>query len=121
MINGQETRDELLTQKQRLLGEIDKLHTEAFTRDGQLRQMKEIIEETRHTQQLAGWAIDRALETIKLAPLIDPKDFAGEAKGLGYANTMGTHVICLAEKFCSWVKSSSAPEVKPSADAETMQ
>lgn len=119
-INGQDTRDELQTKNNGLMREIDQLQTQNFQQADQLRQMKDIIEEKRHTQQLAGWAIDRALETIKLAPLIDPKDFAGEAKGFGYANTMGAHVIDLAAKFCAWVHASSAPEVKNS-DAETMQ
>lgn len=103
MINGQETRDDLAAQKKRLLAEIDALQTQTFTQSEQLRQMKDIIEEKRHTQQLAGWAIDRALEVNKGNPALTAE-----------------LIIKDAEKFCAWVHASSAREMK-TEDAGTMQ
>lgn len=101
-INGQDTRDELQTKNNGLMREIDQLQTQNFQQADQLRQMKDIIEEKRHTQQLAGWAIDRALEINK-----------------GHSMTAEL-IIKDAEKLCAWVHASSAPEVK-NAGAETMQ
>lgn len=98
MINGQETRDDLAAQKKRLLAEIDALQTQTFTQSEQLRQMKDIIEEKRHTQQLAGWAIDRALEVNK-----------------GNPGLTAELIIKDAEKLCAWVHASSAREPKTDA------
>lgn len=103
-VNGMETRDELQTKNKRLLGEIDALQTQTFTQSEQLRQMKEIIEEKRHTQQLAGWAIDRALEIAKLN---------GDKVASG-------NVIETAEKLCAWVHASSAREPKTDDAQETV-
>lgn len=111
-INGQDTCDELQTKYNGLMREIDKLQTEAFTRDNQLRQMKDIIEEKRHTQQLAGWAIDRALEIIK----IDVTRAATQANVTAFDDA----VIHIAERLCAWVHASSARETK-TQDVETIQ
>lgn len=88
-VNGQDTRADLEVKNKRLLGEIDQLQTQLFKANDQARALNDLLEEKKHSEQLAGWAIDRALQIRK-------------------ENSTAETVIADAEKFCAWVHSSSA-------------
>lgn len=48
------------------LTELDKMSSNFFAAQDSIRELTEKIEEKKHTEQLAGWALDRAIETAKI-------------------------------------------------------
>lgn len=84
---SQETIQSLELKNKRLVGEIDKLQTQLFSAQDSITDLTAQLEEKKHSEQLAGWAIDRALQIRKesVESAIDD-----------------------AEKLCAWVHNSSA-------------
>lgn len=93
--------------KQKLAGALRELDnvTEQLGKAQEIAtELKERLDEKKHTEQLAGWAIDRAIETAKLS--INP------ASGTSFISTHET-ITKSAEAFCNWVIQSSArPNLK---------
>jgi len=77
--------------------ELDKVTEEKFHAQEIATELKRQLEEVKHTEQLGGWAIDRALEFIKLK---DSKDH------------VASDVTQTAQHFCEWIKNSSAKSVE---------
>lgn len=70
-----QTVAEMTEKNKRLLGEIDKIQTQNFELQTENQELKEAMLSKKHSEQLAGWAIDRALEAAKLFPT-KPNDVA---------------------------------------------
>lgn len=102
------TRAELEQRNKGMERELEKTHLELFKAQDKIKTLTDVVEEKKYTQQLAGWAIDRALETVKQS---DP-----EKRGLIAAK----FVIGMAEEFAKWVSETSAPIIA-NARKETLQ
>jgi len=80
----------LLEQKNKSLAtELDKITGELFTAQDTITALQNKIAEKKHTEQLAAWAIDRALEAQKIG-------------------TQPDTITASAQSFCEWIKASSA-------------
>lgn len=109
------TNIELEQRNKRLLGEIESLQKQIFDAHDTNKALNEILEEKKHSEQLAGWAIDRALELNKL--LVQAQEGAGHKE---IRTVQG--IIDDAQKLCDWIKeSSAAPRKSKSSAQETMQ
>lgn len=87
---------ELLEQKNKSLSDqLDKITSDLFKMQDIAADLKNKLDERKHSEQLAGWAIDRAIEVAKIKP------------------SEHTDIIALAAKFCKWAVESSAPEAVP--------
>lgn len=84
----------LQTKNKSLSDQLDKITADLFKMQDTAAELRNQLEEKKHTEQLAGWAIDRALETHKLA------------------GPTSEQVTQTAQKFCDWIKASSAAPVK---------
>lgn len=68
------------------LRELEKITQQLFDAETNLAEATKKLEDKSYSEQLAGWAIDRALETHKTAP-VSPNE-----------------VLETADKFCKWIK-----------------
>jgi hypothetical protein len=81
-----------------LSNQLDKITDDLFKTQEIATDLKNKLDEKKHSEQLAGWAIDRAIETIKLQP----------NSALG--------VTDIAQSYCDWIMGSVTKKI-----AETMQ
>ena len=96
-MNSPEEQIKLLEQKNKSLSnELDKITTQFFEMEAQAKDLHEKLLTRKHSEQLAGWAIDRALETYKLAQSAD-----------GTRSIDADMVIKQAQQYCDWIVSSS--------------
>lgn len=88
----------LLEQKNKSLSsELDKVTGELFTANDRITDLQNQLAEKKHSEQLAAWAIDRAIESFKVA--VNP-------------NVSPAAVIGCAQTYCDWIKASSAQVVE---------
>ena len=87
------TNEELLQQKlSGALRELDKLTEQLAQAQEVGTKLKAQLDEKKHSEQLAGWAIDRAIEVAKLSqPSVD--------------------ITVAAQSYCDWVMKSSAKAI----------
>lgn len=78
-----------------IMRELDKVTGQLHEAQDSLTELNEKLAERKHSEQLAGWAIDRALETAKLNSA--KEGFSPKSED----------VISDAAKFCDWIVSSS--------------
>jgi len=103
----QKTNDDLQKDIKGLVATVDREQKLRFEAEDRVKQLTEVLEEKKHSEQLAGWAIDRSLELIK-----------NREEGSQLKSDVDT-VLGMAEKFCDWIKSSSA-QPKSQVTQETM-
>lgn len=82
-----------LEQKNKALSQqLDKITEQLYAAQEIATDLKNQLDEKKHSEQLAGWAIDRALETAKLHPNED--------------------IIATAQKYCDWIMESACHAVQ---------
>lgn len=86
----------LQTKNKALENQLDKVTDDLFKAQEIATDLKNQIEEQKHSEQLGGWAIDRAIESLKLVP---------EQNATGSVNEV---VIRIAHSYTKWIKDTSA-------------
>jgi len=112
----QKTNDELQRDVKGLTATIDREQKMRFEAEDRIKQLTEVLEEKKHSEQLAGWAIDRAIESLKLDPASTAQAFSTLIN-----QTPSDAIIKEAQKFCDWIKNSSAQPKQDQNTQETMQ
>jgi uncharacterized Zn finger protein len=94
-----ETVEQLNLRNQALSKQLDKVTEDLFKAQELATEIKKKLDDRKHSEQLAGWAIDRAIETAKLMSAPDHI-------------WHGEDIIAIAAKYCEWAVESSS-KVKP--------
>lgn len=93
MSNLNEENKELKQKLARLLAEHDKITEQLAKAQEIATELKNQLDEKKHSEQLGAWAIDRAIEAKKL--------------------DLSIEITPTAQQFCDWVmKSSAKPNLK---------
>jgi hypothetical protein len=111
-MSAKQTIDELQLQNRNLLKQIEREQSKVFQHEDTIKELNEKLAERRHSEQMAGWAIDRAIETIKMdteIPVID---------GL---TTLSGAVVAIAALYAQWCVNSSANAKTETKPMETVQ
>lgn len=88
MSNLNEENKELKQKLARLLAEHDKITEQLAKAQEIATELKNQLDEKKHSEQLGAWAIDRAIEAKKL--------------------DLSIEITPTAQQFCDWVMASSA-------------
>lgn len=94
MTNLSEENHQLKTKLSGALRELDNVTDQLAKAQEIGTKLKNQLDEKKHSEQLAGWAIDRAIETAKLSDA-------------------STDIISTAQSYCDWVMETSAEEISP--------
>ena len=86
-----------------IMRELDKVTGLLHEAQDNAKELSDKLAERKHSEQLAGWAIDRVIETVKLAP----------------CHMTAKQVVQEAEVYCKWIVESSI-QPKSSEHKETL-
>jgi hypothetical protein len=101
--NLNEENKMLVERNHGIMRELDKVTNQLHEAQDSAKELDEKLQERKHSEQLAGWAIDRALETAKLSP----------------RHMTAKEVIEEAATYCAWIISSSIQPKKQIIETPT--